>query len=113
MPPIKGKQKKLQYPEQYKNPTGKELWSGKDNEVSAGHSDVWRNITDEISIILAVTYSHKWFWHWVNSQITNFFSGTIWELLIFNINIAWQFWVTTIFIWVGKGLINPLTFHHI
>ena len=32
--PMGRNQKKIQYPEQYKNFNGKELWSGKDNEVS-------------------------------------------------------------------------------
>ena len=34
--PNGGRQEKIQYPERYKNATGKGLWRGKDNEVSVG-----------------------------------------------------------------------------
>ena len=39
-----GHQKKIPYPEIYKDATGKGLWSGKDNEVSQWERDVWGNI---------------------------------------------------------------------
>ena len=42
--PNGGRQEKIQYPERYKNATGERLWSGKDNEVSQAHIDIWRNI---------------------------------------------------------------------
>ena len=43
VPPMEGT-KKIQYPERYKNATGKGLWSGEDNEVFQGVRDIWGNI---------------------------------------------------------------------
>ena len=31
---MEGHQKKIQYPEEYRNATAKSMWSGNDNEVS-------------------------------------------------------------------------------
>ena len=41
---MKEHQKKIQYTKWYKNATGKGLWRGKDNEVSLGSKNIWRNI---------------------------------------------------------------------
>ena len=38
------KEASIQTAKQYKSPTERRLWSRKDNEVSQGDRDVWRNI---------------------------------------------------------------------
>ena len=43
--PMERHQEKRQYTEQYKNATWKGLWNVKNNEVSQGDKNVWRNIT--------------------------------------------------------------------
>ena len=55
-------QKEIQYPGWHRDTTGKELWSGENDEVSEGNRDVWGNIkwgtADKISIPRAASYSH-------------------------------------------------------
>ena len=61
MPLIEEHQKKIQYSEQYKNAIGKGLWSWKDNDVSQGDRNVWREINIMSSWQDQYTpYSHRW-----------------------------------------------------
>ena len=41
---MEGNQKKMLYPERYKNTNRKGLWSEKDNEVSQWDRHIWRNM---------------------------------------------------------------------
>ena len=62
LPPIEGLQNEIQYPGWHKDATGKELWSGENDEISLRNRDVWGNIkwgmADKISMPKAVFYSH-------------------------------------------------------
>ena len=69
MTPMEGQQKEIQYPGWHKGTTGKELWSGENDEVSYGNR-CWGNIKsgigDKINMPKAVSYSHWRLWCWVN-----------------------------------------------
>ena len=41
VPTMVGYKKKIQYPEGYKNVTGKGFWSGEGNEVPWGGKNIW------------------------------------------------------------------------
>ena len=47
--PIVGQQKKMQYPERYRNATAKWLWNKKYNDVSLGNRDIWGNMNTMVS----------------------------------------------------------------
>ena len=59
---MEGQEKEIQYPGWHRDTTGKELWSGENDEVSEGNGDVWGNIkwglADKISMPKAVSCSH-------------------------------------------------------
>ena len=61
---------RIQYPGWLKDTTGKELWSGENDEVSKENRDVWGNIKwgvpEKVSMPKAVSYSHWWLWCWVD-----------------------------------------------
>ena len=58
---VQGQQKETQYPGWHKDTTGKEFWSGKDNEVPQGARCLRKCEND--SWMRAVSYSHWWLWH--------------------------------------------------
>ena len=42
--PMEGQQKEIKYPGWHNGTTGKELWSGENDEVFEGNRDVWGDI---------------------------------------------------------------------